>query len=66
MSLESAVRVGSKNPLLRTILIPLANCAENFKALGPKLWEEFSYLCQKVPVKYKSIDVFEYAGLKKR
>ena len=56
MSLKPAVGVGSKNPLLQTILIPLANCAENFKALVPKLWEEFGYLCQKGPVKYKSID----------
>ena len=47
---------GSKNPLLRYILIPLASYAENFKVLGPKLWEEFPYLCQKGPVKYKSID----------
>ena len=56
LSLELAVGVGSKIPLLRYILIPLASYAENFKDLGPKLWEEFGYLCQKGPVKYKSID----------
>ena len=51
MSLEPAVEVGSKNPLLRLILIPLATYAENFIALGPKLWEEFDYKDQKVLVK---------------
>ena len=59
MSLEPAVGLGSKNPLLRYILIPLASYAENFKVLGPKLWEEFPYLCRNGPVKYKSIDIIE-------
>ena len=60
--------VGSKNPLLRYILIPLASYAENFKVLGPKLWEEFPHLCQKVPVKYRSIDRLKliYERLKTR
>ena len=52
LSLEPAVWVGSKNPLLRYILIPLCNYSENFMALGPKLWEEFDDKDQKVPVKY--------------
>ena len=34
-----------------TFLISLANCAKNFKTLGPKLWEEFEVQDQKVPVK---------------
>ena len=54
LSLEPAVGVGSKNPLLRYILIPLLVYVENFKVLGSKLWEEFPLLCQKRPVKYKS------------
>ena len=37
LSLEPAVGVRSKNPLLRYILVPLANYVENFKVLASKL-----------------------------
>ena len=47
-----ALEVGSKNPLLRYILIPLATYVVSFKVLGPHLWEEFHHEDQKVPVKY--------------
>ena len=56
MSLEPAVRVGSKNPLFGYDLVPLASYVVNFKSLGPKLWKFFPDIDQIGPVKYKSID----------
>ena len=37
LSLEPALGVGSKNPVLQTILITLATYAKNFKVLASKL-----------------------------
>ena len=56
MSVESAVGVGSKNPVFGYDLVPLASYVVNFKSLGPKLWKFFTENDQISPVKYKSID----------